>query len=243
MPLAEALGLRRARALGQLEALRVEAVALLAGDRLEQRLLLLHAAGGLQLVHGGQVEEHALVQVVLGVPPDHGLQLPEGLLEFAPVEQAHGGIVVGLEGGRRAQGRTRPLAVCTGAPSWASGGGSRRGWPCREPPNPAGTGARGRRTGSGCESPALVGPYHGICWVDPEDFCEESVGFGKIILAKVQECSGTQRTGEQAGRGVEGTGRSVPHLLGVTLSSRGLGGHRGWMKHIAPWRADRTLAR
>lgn len=125
MPLAEALGLRRARALGQLEALRVEAVALLAGDRLEQRLLLLHAAGGLQLVHGGQVEEHALVQVVLGVPPDHGLQLPEGLLEFAPVEQAHGGIVVG----------------------------------------------------------------HGICWVDPEDFCEESVGFGKIILAKVQECS------------------------------------------------------
>lgn len=94
-------GLQRASVLCKLEALGVEAVPLLPGDRLEQGLLLLHAARRLQLVHGGQVEEHALVQVVLGVLLDHGLQLPEGVLEFTQVEQTHGGIVVGLEGGHR----------------------------------------------------------------------------------------------------------------------------------------------
>lgn len=111
--------------LRKLEALGVEAVSLLAGDRLEQGLLLLHAARRLQLIHGGQVEEHALVQGVLGVLLDHGLQLPEGVLELAQVEQTHSGVVVG----------------------------------------------------------------HGICWVDPEDFCEESVGFCKVILTEVKERS------------------------------------------------------
>lgn len=115
----------KASALRQLEALCVEAVPFFASDRLEQGLLLLHAAGGLQLIHGGQVEEHALVQVMLGVLLDHGLQLPEGVLEFAQVEKAHGSVVVG----------------------------------------------------------------HRICWVNLEDFCEESVGFCKVILTKVKESS------------------------------------------------------
>lgn len=40
---------------------------LLSRDHHKQGLLLLRPLGGLQLVHGGQVEEHALVQVVLRV--------------------------------------------------------------------------------------------------------------------------------------------------------------------------------
>lgn len=90
------------RALGQLEAVRVEAVALRAGHGLQQGLLLLQAAGRLQLVHGGQVEEHALVQVLPRVPLGHGLQLPQRVLEAAQVQQAHGRVVVGLRGGGRA---------------------------------------------------------------------------------------------------------------------------------------------
>lgn len=125
----------KASALRQLEALCVEAVPFFAGDRLEQGLLLLHAAGGLQLIHGGQVEEHALVQVMLGVLLDHGLQLPEGVLEFAQVEKAHGSVVVGL--GKRntrmgsdtaaVQGPRVPLVACM------RGSGRGCGWLCRKP--------------------------------------------------------------------------------------------------------------
>lgn len=92
--------------LGQLEALCVEAVPFFAGDSFEQALLLLHAPGGFQLIHGGQVEEHTLVQVVLGVLLHHGLQLPQGVLELAQVKQTHGSIVVGLQERTRAQGGT-----------------------------------------------------------------------------------------------------------------------------------------
>lgn len=88
---------KNTRGLGQLEALCVEAVSFFAGNSAEQGLLLLHTAGGLQLVHGGQIEEHALVQVVLGVLLHHGLQLPQGVLELALVEQTHRCIVVGLQ--------------------------------------------------------------------------------------------------------------------------------------------------
>lgn len=86
----------------QLEALRVEAVALPAGDGLQQRLLLLRAAGRLQLVHGGQVEEDALVQVLRRVLLHQALQLAQRLLQAAQVEQAHRRVVVGLRthGGR-----------------------------------------------------------------------------------------------------------------------------------------------
>lgn len=86
----------------QFEALRVEAVALPAGDGLQQHLLLLRAAGRLQLVHGGQVEEDALVQVLRRVLLHQALQLAQRLLQAAQVEQAHRRVVVGLRthGGR-----------------------------------------------------------------------------------------------------------------------------------------------
>lgn len=82
--------------LNQFEALGVEAVALPVGHGLQQRLLLLGAAGRLQLVHGGQVEEDALVQVERRVLLHQALQLAQGLLETAQVQQAHGRVVVGL---------------------------------------------------------------------------------------------------------------------------------------------------
>lgn len=59
------------------------------------------------------------------------------------------------------------------------------------PPTPARTDEDGHRTGSRCALLALLGPYHRICWVNLEDFCEESVGFCKVILTKVKESSGT----------------------------------------------------
>lgn len=82
--------------LNQFEALGVEAVALPVGHGLQQRLLLLGAAGRLQLVHGGQVEEDALVQVERRVLLHQALQLAQGLLETAQVQQAHGRVIVGL---------------------------------------------------------------------------------------------------------------------------------------------------
>lgn len=82
--------------LHQFEALGVEAVALSVGHGLQQRLLLLGAAGRLQLVHGGQVEEDALVQVERRVLLHQALQLTQGLLQAAQVQQAHGRVVVGL---------------------------------------------------------------------------------------------------------------------------------------------------
>lgn len=87
---------RPPRLLHQFEALGVEAVALPAGHGLQQRLLLLGAAGRLQLVHGGQVEEDALVQVERRVLLHQALQLAQGLLQTAQVQQAHGRVVVGL---------------------------------------------------------------------------------------------------------------------------------------------------
>lgn len=66
------------------------------GHGLQQRLLLLRAAGRLQLVHGGQVEEDALVQVERWVLLHQALQLAQGLLQAAQVQQAHGCVVVGL---------------------------------------------------------------------------------------------------------------------------------------------------
>lgn len=103
-----------AGALGQLEALRVEAVALRAGHGLQQSLLLLQAARRLQLIHGGQVEEHALVQVLPRVPPGHGLQLPQRVLEAAQVQQAHSCVVAGLGGGAGLGGCVR---VAQGPPA------------------------------------------------------------------------------------------------------------------------------
>lgn len=81
----------------QLEALRVEAVPLPAGHGLQQRLLLLGAARRLQLVHGGQVEEDALVEVERRVLLHQALQLAQGLLQPPEVEQADRCVVVGLE--------------------------------------------------------------------------------------------------------------------------------------------------
>lgn len=104
-------------ALGQLEALRVEAVALLAGHGLQQGLLLLQAAGRLQLVHGGQVEEHALVQVLPRVPLGHGLQLPQRVLEAAQVQQAHGRVVVGLRGQGMGAGLGGGVRAAQGPPA------------------------------------------------------------------------------------------------------------------------------
>ncbi|KAF3844635.1 hypothetical protein F7725_007798 [Dissostichus mawsoni] len=68
----------------------------LCGHGLQQSLLLLGAAGRLQLVHSGQVEEYALVEVEGGVLLHQALQLAQGLLQTAQVEQAHRCIVVGL---------------------------------------------------------------------------------------------------------------------------------------------------
>lgn len=81
----------------QLEALRVEAVALPAGHGLQQGLLLLGAARRFQLVHGGQVEEDALVEVERRVLLHQALQLAQGLLQTAQIKQTHCCVVVGLE--------------------------------------------------------------------------------------------------------------------------------------------------
>lgn len=98
--------------LHQFEALSVEAVALAVGHGLQQRLLLLGAAGRLQLVHGGQVEEDALVQVERRVLLYQALQLAQGLLQTAQVQQAHGCVVVGLgTSGREEQNVTRSTAL------------------------------------------------------------------------------------------------------------------------------------
>lgn len=64
----------------QFEALRIEAVSLPAGHRVQQRLLLLRAARRLQFIHGGQVEEDALMEVLGGVLLNQALQLAQGLL-------------------------------------------------------------------------------------------------------------------------------------------------------------------
>lgn len=69
--------------LDQFETLCVEAVPLPAGHGLQQSLLLLGAAGRLQLVHRGQVEEDALVEVQCGVLLHQALQLAQGLLQTA----------------------------------------------------------------------------------------------------------------------------------------------------------------
>lgn len=98
------------RLLHQFEALGVEAVTLPARHGLQQRLLLLGAAGRLQLVHGGQVEEDALVQVERRVLLHQALQLAQGLFETAKVQQAHGRVVVGL----RTQERVRRTVEISG---------------------------------------------------------------------------------------------------------------------------------
>lgn len=49
--------------LDQFQALCVEAVPLPTGHGLQQSLLLLGAAGRLQLIHGGEIEEDALMEV------------------------------------------------------------------------------------------------------------------------------------------------------------------------------------
>lgn len=85
---------------GQLEALRVEAVPLPAGHGFQQSLLLLSAAGRLQLIHGGQVEEHAFMKVGGGVLLHQALQLAQGLLQPAQVQQAHGCVIVCLDNGK-----------------------------------------------------------------------------------------------------------------------------------------------
>lgn len=94
--------------LDQFEALRVEAVPLPAGHGLQQSLLLLGAAGRLQLIHSGQVEEDTLVEVECGVLLNQTLKLAKGLLQTAQVQQAHRCIVVGLAtyGRREEQRRT-----------------------------------------------------------------------------------------------------------------------------------------
>lgn len=83
-------------ALDQLETLGVEAVPFAGRHRLQQGLFFLGAARRLQLVHGGEVEEDALVQVERGVLLHQALQLPQRLLQAAQVQQAHGRVVVGL---------------------------------------------------------------------------------------------------------------------------------------------------
>lgn len=82
--------------LDQFEALCVKAVPLPAGHRLQQCLLLLGAARRLQLIHSGQVKEDALVEVVSWVLLHQALQLAQGLLQPAQVEQAHCCVVIGL---------------------------------------------------------------------------------------------------------------------------------------------------
>ena len=66
--------------LHQLEALRVETVPLADRHRLQQGLFLLRAPRRLQLVHGREVEEHALVEVERWVLLHQALQLAQGLL-------------------------------------------------------------------------------------------------------------------------------------------------------------------
>lgn len=80
----------------QFEALCVKAVPLPAGHGLQQSLLLLGAARRLQLVHSGQVEEDALVEVECRVLLHQAFQLAQGLLQTAQIQQAHRCIVVGL---------------------------------------------------------------------------------------------------------------------------------------------------
>lgn len=68
------------RILHQFQALCVEAVPLPTGHGLQQSLLFLGAARGFQLVHSGQVEQDALVEIEGRVLLHQALQLTQGLL-------------------------------------------------------------------------------------------------------------------------------------------------------------------
>lgn len=95
-PLGVWLAVRVPQFLHQFQALCVETVPLPTGHGLQQSLLFLGAAGGFQLVHSGQVEQDALVEIEGRVLLHQAFQLTQGLLQTAEVEQTHGGIVVGL---------------------------------------------------------------------------------------------------------------------------------------------------
>lgn len=90
------LGVWSAAVLHQLQALCVETVPLSTRHGLQQSLFLLGAARRFQLVHGGQVEKDALVEIERRVLLDQAFQLTQGLLQAAQIEQTHSSVVVGL---------------------------------------------------------------------------------------------------------------------------------------------------